>query len=370
LAKGPVAPFLAGLIIVIFALLKREHRLLWRTLWFPGILAYCVIASPWYVAVQLRNPDFFRQFILEHNLARFGTNLYGHQQPLWYYAPVTLLALLPWTIFIAEAVTENIRRWWSERTKESTSDDPLKLFLIIWMFVPAIFFSLSQSKLPGYILPGLPAATILLAEYVRRQVTQDIAPPYLVPVLHSVAGVAPLVPALLIQFLLLQQRLPGGRPLIFASCVAAAVAIAMVITLRSALGLRMLRFVTLVPVVLTIAAILKIGAPVLDQTLSARVLATDIARVEAGLLPAAVFRVPREVEFGLEFYRNQVIKSYDRREIPTSAHLLIALEGKQGEISQMVTGRRVSLLGTYPPQHLEYYWIAPAPDHATEHHHP
>jgi 4-amino-4-deoxy-L-arabinose transferase-like glycosyltransferase len=369
LAKGPVGPFLAALIVVIFAFLCRDWRLLWRTLWLPGITVFCAVALPWYVAVQMRNPDFFRQFVLEHNLARFATDLYHHQQPLWYYAPATLLALLPWTIFVAEAVTETIRLWRSEGENSARSDHALNLFLIIWLFVPVIFFSFSQSKLPGYILPALPAGTILLAEYVRRHVIEEIPPPFHVPVLHSVAAVAPLVPALLIQFLILQHRLPGGKPLIFAACVAGAVAIAMAVTLRSGLGLRMLRFVTLVPVVLTVAAILKIGGPILDQTLTARPLSADIARVEAGLLPAAVFHVSREIEYGLAFYRNQTISNYDKGEIPTAAHLLIAPEGKQVEVAGVVKGRRVSLLGTYQPQNLEYYWVAPAAGHPIEHHH-
>src|SRR5579864_6967791 len=97
LAKGPVAPFLAAAVIVLFALAANESRIVFRTFWLPGILLFCVIALPWYVAVQVRNPQFFREFILEHNLARFSTDLYHHRQPFWYYLPVTLLALVPWT---------------------------------------------------------------------------------------------------------------------------------------------------------------------------------------------------------------------------------------------------------------------------------
>jgi hypothetical protein len=178
--------------------------------------------------------------------------------------------------------------------------------------------------------------------------------------LHSVAAAAPLVPALLIQFFILQQRLPGGVPLIFASSVAAIIAMGLILTLHSSLGLRMLRFVTLVPVVLVVAAVLKIGGVKLDETITARPLAADIARVESGLLPAAVFQVPREVEYGLAFYRNQAIRNYDRGEIPSLAHLVVAPEGKQRQLAAAVPGRRVSLLGTYPPQHLEYYWVAAA----------
>src|SRR5579862_8276000 len=68
LAKGPVAPFLAAAVIMFFAAAARELRLVVKTLWLPGILLFCVISLPWYVAVQLRNPQFFREFILQHNL--------------------------------------------------------------------------------------------------------------------------------------------------------------------------------------------------------------------------------------------------------------------------------------------------------------
>src|SRR5713101_1094217 len=73
LAKGPIAPALAGLIIICFALLRWDARLVLQTLWIPGILVFLLTAMPWYVLVQLRNPQFFSEFILRQNLARFGT---------------------------------------------------------------------------------------------------------------------------------------------------------------------------------------------------------------------------------------------------------------------------------------------------------
>ena len=113
LAKGPVAPVLAAAIIVIFALAAGEFRLVAGTLWLPGIALFCAIALPWYFAVQLRNPQFFREFILQHNLARFSSNLYHHRQPFWYYLPVTALAFVPWTVFVIAAFVESIRIWWT-----------------------------------------------------------------------------------------------------------------------------------------------------------------------------------------------------------------------------------------------------------------
>ncbi|MGH3055842.1 MAG: ArnT family glycosyltransferase, partial [Gaiellaceae bacterium] len=95
LAKGPVAPFLAALVVSAFAVAKRDYNVFRGTLSTWGIIISCVIALPWYVLVQLRNPDFFRAFILQHNLQRFSSNLYHHREPFWYYIPVALLALLP-----------------------------------------------------------------------------------------------------------------------------------------------------------------------------------------------------------------------------------------------------------------------------------
>ena len=71
LAKGPVAPVMAFVIIFSFAALRREWFLLRRTIWIPGLILYFAMVLPWYIAVQRRNPDFLRVFFLEHNLERF-----------------------------------------------------------------------------------------------------------------------------------------------------------------------------------------------------------------------------------------------------------------------------------------------------------
>ena len=103
LAKGPVAPFLAAAVIVLYASATREWRFVLKTVWLPGILLFCVIALPWYFVAQMRNPEFFRLFILQHNLGRFSTDLYHHHEPFWYFLPVTALALVPWTVFVVVA---------------------------------------------------------------------------------------------------------------------------------------------------------------------------------------------------------------------------------------------------------------------------
>ena len=91
LAKGPVAPALAVLVVGAYAALHRDGKIFLRTLSIPGFVLFFVIVLPWYLAVQHYVPQFFRVFFIEHNLERFGTNLYQHSQPFWYYIPVFVL---------------------------------------------------------------------------------------------------------------------------------------------------------------------------------------------------------------------------------------------------------------------------------------
>jgi 4-amino-4-deoxy-L-arabinose transferase-like glycosyltransferase len=358
LAKGPVAPLLAAIVIGLFAASKHDFRLLVRTLWIPGILLFCAVSLPWYVAVQIRNPEFLRVFILEHNLARFGTNLYHHPEPFWYFIPVTLIGLIPWTVCVLASVGESVRVWWSERQQMLSSEDALNVFFIVWLVVPLIFFSLSKSKLPGYIVPALPAGTLLLAEYLRRRVSATESPSILLIVLHSIVAATPIVPALMIQYLILQHHLPWGKAAAISIAFAGVLAIGVAVTLHAKLGFAGLRFITLVPVVLSLAATLRLGAPALDSTLSARPLANEISLLETKPFPLAVSGVSRQTEYGLAFYRNQIIERYESGQIPATDHLVVAPEGSQTSIAKKVAGRRVSYLGSFAPQGLDYYWVA------------
>ncbi len=361
LAKGPVAPLLAGVIIVAFAVASRDVKLIAKTLWLPGMLLFCVVALPWYVAVDLRNPQFFREFILEHNLARFSSNLYHHPEPFWYYIPVTALALFPWVAFVIAALWESARAWLSERNEKSVQLDlelQFSTFACCWLVVPIVFFSISQSKLPGYILPAVPAGALLLANYLLSHFEMEESFPRWMGLVHAVIASVPLLPAVLIGFLVKDHRLPGGRPLAYAIAVTAVLCIAIAITLMSRARLRMLRFITLIPVVLAVAAVLKMGTVAIDQKLSARPLALELASVEMQRMPLAVYGVQREMEYGLAFYRNQEIVRYESGNIPPGQHLLVAPRTWMDNVAKQTGGRRVTILGHYTPQNLDYYWVS------------
>jgi 4-amino-4-deoxy-L-arabinose transferase-like glycosyltransferase len=359
LAKGPVALFLSSAVIFFFSLASGRLNSVIKTLWWPGILLFAVVTMPWYVAVQLRHPEFFRVFILEHNLARFGTNLYHHTQPFWFYLPVAALALVPWLAFVIAAIAEIVQAWWSERKALFETVDAFNAFLLLWLAIPIAFFSLSRSKLPGYILPSIPAGSLLVAEYVRRHVNDD-RPSLWLTITHSLIAAAPIVPALGVGYLVIQHRLPWSGLTLSAATIALLVAIGITVTLTSKLGLHALYFVTLIPIVLAVAALVRIGSPAVDETLSARPIAAQLQTMVITPMPLAVLGVRRETEYGLNFYRNEAISRYESGQIPPDQHLLLAPQGARPAIQQFVGKRRVSYLGEFSPQHLEFFWVAAA----------
>jgi len=351
LAKGPVAPFLAGAVIVTFAALQKSAKIALKTLWVPGVLLGLAIALPWYGLVQLRNPQFFHEFIVEHNLARFGSNLYHHPEPFWYYIPVIFLGWVPWSIVAIAALVAALRQL------RNPASDTLRSFLLIWIGVVVIFFSLSQSKLPGYALPAIPAGSILATNFIFAQSSQKIAT-WLRSVLaagHALLAGAMVFAALVVQYLVLEHRVPwdaAAVPLTVASFIAIAI-----FGLLSKSALRALRLATLVPTILALAIALRFGAMPLDESLSARPVANELANFDSHHLPVAVFLVPRETEFGLAFYRDQIIFNYQMRHIPLGEHIVVAAQGFQRSIAKE-SGRKVTYLGNFAPQKLEYFYVA------------
>lgn len=168
LAKGPAGILLAGGSVALWALATRKWRAACRLAHPVVIVACCVVALPWYTICAYRNPNFLRVFILQHNFERYLTPLFRHQQPFWFFGPILLLALLPWTILLWPAAQQGLRLW-RERAWHSSPG----FFFACWAVFPVLFFSLSQSKLPSYILPAIPAIALLCAVGTARAADQN-----------------------------------------------------------------------------------------------------------------------------------------------------------------------------------------------------
>ena len=332
LAKGPVAPLMALVIIGIFAGLRREWSLFRRSLWWPGMVLYFAMVLPWFIAVQLRNPAFLRIFFLEHNLERFATDRFEHYRPFWYYVPVMLLGLTPWAVIavtaFVDAVGGSLKEWRVRRARvlyvgHGRAGDAFPEFLVLWALVPIVFFSFSESKLPGYILPAVPPLTILAGDYLNRIRNRGLKPWLLV--LHAVlTGILTMFVLLMPLHLHNPEAVPPRVAIIAASMVGVAAAIFILITVAR-FGLKRLRVATMTPMVILLLYMFGIG-PVfgigplpntkhninlMDMTYSARPLAQILDQISPPPGIVAVWRVRRDVQYGLSFYRNERSVNYD-----------------------------------------------------------
>jgi len=163
LTKGLIGFLLPGLVMAAWvALLNR-----WKDLrpFYPlsGSAILLAIAVPWHVLVARANADFLYFYFVHEHFLRFTTNLHDRYQPWWYFLPVMIVGLFPWTIFLWQAVVSHLRGGWSARSRNA-----LSWFLVIWVVLVLGFFSKSQSKLIPYIAPIFPALAVLVASYLTR----------------------------------------------------------------------------------------------------------------------------------------------------------------------------------------------------------
>jgi 4-amino-4-deoxy-L-arabinose transferase-like glycosyltransferase len=385
LAKGPVAPFLALVIVAAFAALRREWSVLRRSFWWPGVLLYFAIVLPWFIAVQYKNPTFFREFFLEHNLERFATNRFEHQQPFWYYLVVVVLAVMPWTVIAVRALADGISTSFCEwRARHSSRckpcagrpGDAFPEFLVLWALIPILFFSISQSKLPGYILPSIPPITILTGDYLFRQRDKGLNRWVLLG--HAaLCGVMTMATLLLPWFVAHGAQTPPARALVVSAAAALGAALLILMVVKG-YGVARLRLVTTGALVVLLFFIFGVGPffgiaaidrtkqviRLMDSAYSARPLAEQLVAMAPGEMTVAVFHVRRDVEYGLSFYRNREVVNYEVSGVPDEEHLLvIRVSGRgadphtQADLDVLLKDRHYEPLFTWPEQGLVVYMV-------------
>ena len=386
LAKGPVAPFLAIVIVLAFALLRKEWSIVRRSVWWPGVALYFAITLPWFIAVQHQNPTFFSEFFLQHNLERFATNRYQHSQPYWYYIVVVLLALMPWAVVAMRALIDGIqtsvaewrlRRLNPKRRAPNRPGDAFPEFLVIWAIIPIVFFSFSQSKLPGYILPSIPPITILTGDYLFRRRKPGLNRWELLG--HAgLCGVMTMFALLLPWFVNHGPQMPPTRALVVALLSSAGAAMLIVVVVKG-YGVARLRLATTGVLVVLVFFLYGVGpffgipaiastkrvVHLLDKSYSARPLAERLELLAPPDETVAVFRVRRDVEYGLAFYRNREVVNYEDTGVPEEEHLLVArVTGRGGAdlhtpaaLQEYLEDRHYEEILSWPEQGLEVYLV-------------
>lgn len=154
LAKGLAALVLPALALGAYSALARDIRVWGKLHLTAGLAILLAIALPWFLLVQQRNPEFFDFFVVREHLQRFSES--GHNRPgaWWYYVPILLLGFMPWTPAIVHRLAQ------SPNTPRSGSFRP-ELFCIAWIVAIVVFFSVSRSKLPAYVVPVFPALALI-----------------------------------------------------------------------------------------------------------------------------------------------------------------------------------------------------------------
>ncbi len=161
LTKGLIGIVIPGMIIFAWMLVMNEWRLLRSMHLLSGMVLFLLIAAPWHVLVDRANPEFFNFYFIHEHFQRYLTKVHGRYKPFWFFLPIVLLGLFPWTAFLAQAVRRSLPRSWHERKQEKEA-----IFLMLWAGLVFLFFSASDSKLIPYILPVLPPLALLVGRYL------------------------------------------------------------------------------------------------------------------------------------------------------------------------------------------------------------
>ena len=154
LSKGLIGIVLPAGAIGLYVLVRWDWGLLRRMKIVPGLLLFFLVSAPWFVLVSRANPEFFHFFFIQEHFERFTTKMHGRFQPWWYFLPILAVGFAPWLLPLLGS--------WRRVFERSSGRFDARLFFGLWIAVVFVFFSISDSKLPSYILPLFPPLAVLV----------------------------------------------------------------------------------------------------------------------------------------------------------------------------------------------------------------
>ena len=297
LAKGPAGIILCGGAVFFWAIFTKRWRDAFRLLHPASIAAFCLTALPWYILCQRRNPNFLRVFIIEHNFKRFLTPEFQHIQPFWFYGPVVLLAMLPWTVLLLWSALSGFLNFCRSRYA-----NPFGLLLFCWSGFTILFFTLSKSKLPGYVLPAIAPIALLTTHSIVSRLR----------LLHSARWLFSTAGLTLVLLGVVASRFSDSIPFVTDIRPAPAVTLLTVIAIAGgvlATGLALSRRLRASFLAATISILCLMTADTsylwqLDDGISARpVVRTALEHLTNSQIAAATtYELPRALKFQVDFY--------------------------------------------------------------------
>jgi 4-amino-4-deoxy-L-arabinose transferase-like glycosyltransferase len=296
LTKGPAALILAGGAMLLWAASTKHWREALRLFHPISVGTFLLTCLPWYVLCARRNPDFFRIFIIEHNFKRYLTPEFQHIQPFWYYLPIMIIALLPWIFWLA---------WFAKSDRSKPEDGYPRaqiLFLAAWGVFPVLFFSLSKSKLPGYVLPAVfPLGFLISLAVTRALKSGSVFARYVL----GLTGVLLFVSPGWIFFSKAHVRGPLVSLYIIAATVGGLIVIGAAALRRARAGI-----IVSVVLVLFLLNLVYVSLGKLDPQLSARFCARQIGVERAANTYS--FKLQRSWQYQLNFYLHREIVEWSQ----------------------------------------------------------
>jgi 4-amino-4-deoxy-L-arabinose transferase-like glycosyltransferase len=316
LAKGPAAIVLPGGAVLLWAIFTKRWRDAFRCLHPLAIIAFCVTALPWYFLCARRNPDFFRVFIIEHNFQRYLTPEFQHIRPFWFYLPILLIAFIPWTLLLCWSCFDGFTSLWKRCTFS------LAFFLLCSASFCIIFFSLSNSKLPGYILPTIPPVGLLLARsYVVFSRIHEKSLRWLLTALSIVS--LPVALILVVFGRRFHSSPTTGPAMIAAACVLLAFALAnLLLTINANFHGIAIAPASVIPVLALLLLFHQISHPWLRRDASGKTLAAELRAAQVPTQDLYVASMKRAQQYSLSFYLHCEIPSWNPGD-SNEAHLLL-----------------------------------------------
>jgi 4-amino-4-deoxy-L-arabinose transferase-like glycosyltransferase len=168
LSKGLIGIVLPGGVLVAYTLVARDWRLWTRLHIMKGLLLFLAIAAPWFILVGIRNPEQPHFFFIHEHLERFLLKEHHREAPCWIFLVLLAAGSMPWLGVLVPSLAAAARPDPRRHAAEAPDTFRPRLLALVWLVFIVAFFSVSSSKLPGYILPVFPALALLIGSHLEQ----------------------------------------------------------------------------------------------------------------------------------------------------------------------------------------------------------
>jgi 4-amino-4-deoxy-L-arabinose transferase-like glycosyltransferase len=322
LTKGLIGIVLPTLIVGSYMIMMREFGMLKRIKLGWGIPLFVLVTAPWFILVSLKNPAFFNFFFIREHFQRYLTTIAGREEPLYFFLMIGALFFLPWTFFVPTAVRQTFLQ------KDPVVRKSL-IFLNVWWVAVIVFFSLSKSKLPPYILPMTPALALIVGHLWHNYLADGAARKGITRgLLAFAAGIVILIPYVLWELLsslssdidapvVLPYALPGmGLFIIEAIVLVWFVSTKKEDRIASSKRTRMIPFMAIGALLAASYIVVIFTMQKLDTTQSIRALTDEINKdTDSGSVISVLGRYEHVSDIGFYTKRRVVVVSEDPGEL-------------------------------------------------------